>query len=308
MKEFVFKFGIASVLIVGGFLAVCVVAFPRFFASSEAAINNRQNALVSPTQNTRLRSVDNATDVPEAEYQSRRARIRQLFDESNFEGIVKEGDEIQAVWATTGGERYAKLILEVIYTFGYSRIADGHPEVRSLSEKYATVALERADTYSLESERYLVMSLGYYANLPSFNEAEALKLRNSSKLWLRLLARLERERDTSADPYLALQKQLSAPENPYWNDEGSNPVAKSKYEAEMTEYNAKRKWLSDQYRLRNVAEVAEPWGTKFLANVYSRPPFSRDELSGLLSEYQIAESLRRSILKARNDLVPNSRR
>ena len=33
MKDFIFKFGIVSVVIVGGVLAVCAVAFPRFFAS-----------------------------------------------------------------------------------------------------------------------------------------------------------------------------------------------------------------------------------------------------------------------------------
>ena len=44
-------------------------------------------------------------------------------------------------------------------------------------------------------------------------------------------------------------------------------------------YNEKRKWLLDQYKLRNVEEVAVPWARKFLANVYSKPPFSRDELN-----------------------------
>ena len=87
MKEFIFKFGIVSVLIVGGFLAVCAVAFPRIFASSEAAISNGQeDSLISRTQNTRPGSVENgATDVPEAEYQARLARIKQWADSGNFQ-------------------------------------------------------------------------------------------------------------------------------------------------------------------------------------------------------------------------------
>lgn len=324
MQKFIFKFGLVSVLIAGGFLAVYAFVFSGFFTSSEASINDgQQKSLVMPKQNARPRSVENgATDVPEAEYKARLARIRQLLDEGNFEELVKQGDEIQEIWATDGGERFAKLILEVTNAFGYSRISDGHPEVGTLSGKYATVALERADSYSLESEWYLVMRLGYYANLPSFNEEEALKLRNSSKFWLHLLTRLERENDHSFDPYTALRKQLVPPEDPRWNgvllqmqisppEDPSwsgvvDPVAKARFQAEMAEYNEKRKKQGDQFKLVNVAEVAEPRGTKFLANVYSRPPFSREELGSLLSEYQIAESLRRSILKARDDLVPTA--
>ncbi len=293
-------------LIAGGLLAVCSVALPRFFVSSEAAIDNGDlNPLVSHMRNASPRKVDiGATDIPEAEYKARLALIKQLVDEGNFEELVEEADEIQAVWAINGGERYAKLILEVMNAFGYSRISDGHPEVRGLGDKYATVALERADSFSLESEQYLLMRLRSFTDLPSLNDAEVLKLRNSSKLWLHLFTRLENERDSSADPYLTLQKQLSAPENPDWSDGGSNPVAKAKYEVEMAEYNVKLKWLGDQYKLRNLAaDLAEPRGTKFLASVYSRPPFSREELSTLLSEYPIAESLRRSILKATDDLA-----
>ncbi len=323
MQKFIFKFGLVSVLI-GGFLAVYAFVFSGFFTSSEAAINDgQQKSLVMPKQNARPRNVDiGAADVPEAEYRVRLARIRQFTDAGSFEELVKEGDEIQVVWAANGGERFAKLILEVMNAFGYSPISDGHPEVRSLSDKYATVALERADSYSLESEQYLLMRLRYFPDLPSFNEEEALKLRNSSKMWLHLLTRLERENDHSFDPYTALRKQLVPPEDPRWNgvllqmqisppeDPSSSgvvdPVAKARYQAEMAEYYEKRKKQRDQYNLLNVAEVAEPWGTKFLANVYSKPPFSREELSTLLSEYPIAESLRRSILKARDDLVPSS--
>jgi len=298
---------IALVLGASCVFAVSALVLAGAFTSSEAATGDRVGYSVARgTRKTPMKEATNpaAKDVPEAEYRERLARIRQLSDEGNFEQLVKEGDEIQDIWAFDGGERFAKLILEVLNSFGYSRISDGHPEVGRLSAKYAIVALERADSYSLESELYLLMRLGYFPDLPSFNHAEALKLRNSSKLWLHLLTRLERERDSSADPYLGLQKQLSAPEDPYWNDGGgSNPVAKAEFEARMAEYNLKRKWLADQYKLRNIAEVAEPWGTKFLAKVYSRPPFSREELNALLSQYPIAKSLRATILKARDDLA-----
>lgn len=308
MKNLILKFGIVSVLVAAGFLAVCAFAFPRFFASSETTDDGLRFSLVSQKQNARpkIGGIGKA-DVPEAEFQARLARIRQFTDAGSFEELVKEGDEIQAVWAANGGERFAKLILEVMDAFGYSRIRDGHPEVRSLGDKYATVALERADSYSLESEQYLLMRLRSFSDLPSLNDAEVLKLRNSSKLWLHLFSRLERERDPVADPYLTPPlKQLSAPEDPRWSGV-VDTAAKAKYEAEMAEYNVKRKWLADQYKLRNLAaDLAEPWGTKFLANVYSRPPFSREELSTLLSEHQITESLRRSILKARDDLASSS--
>ncbi|MGB7209700.1 MAG: hypothetical protein WBD27_13640 [Pyrinomonadaceae bacterium] len=324
MKNPIFKYGIVSMLVTGGFIAVSAFALPSFFASSEVAIDNGEhNSSVSRPRNTRPRSFENgATDVPEAEYHARLARIRQFTDAGSFEELVKEGDEIQAVWAANGGERFAKLILEVLDAFGYSRICDGHPEVRSLSDEYATVALARADSFSLESERRLLMRLRSFSDLPSLNDAELLKLRNGSKLWLHLFTRLERENDHSFDPYIALRKQLVPPEDPRWNgvlfqmqisppEDPSwsgvvDPVAKARYQAEMAEYNEKRKKQGDQYKLLNVAEAAEPWGTKFLAYVYSKPPFSREELNTLLSEHPIAESLRRSILKARDDLVPGA--
>jgi hypothetical protein len=308
MQNFIFKFGIVLVLIFVGLLAVCAFAFPRFFASSVAAINNgQQKSLASPTQNARPTNIEKgATDVPEAEFKARLAVIIQLVEDGNFEDLVKEGDEIEEVWRTDGGERYAKLILEVTNAFGYSRICDGHPEVGNLSVKYATGALERPDSYSLETEADLVGKLLYYPNVPSFKEDEALTLRNSSKLCLHLLARLERERDQSADPYLTPPfKQLEEPEEPRWSGV-VNPMEKAKFEKEVAKYNERRKWLGEQYRLRNVAaELAEPLGTKFLANVYSRPPFSAEELKALLSDYPIAESLRKGILKARDDLATN---
>jgi hypothetical protein len=306
MKNTIFKLGMYIVLVAGGFLAVYAFVFSGFFTRSEAAGENRsQNSRVSGTRNVRATNSDipNA-DVPEAEYKVRLARIRQLSDDGNFDKLVKEGDEIQAIWAENGGERFAKLILEMLDAFGYSRISDGHPEVRSLSDEYSTTALARADSFSLESECRLLMRLRSFSDLPSLDDAEVLKLRNSSKLWLHLFTRLANERDPSADPYLALQKQLSAPENPNWNDEGSNPVAKAKFEQAMKVYYEKRKWLGEQYKLRNLAtDLAEPWGTKFLANVYSRPPFAREELKMLLSENPLSDKLKKGILKARDDLA-----
>ena len=292
-------------LIVGCFLTDCVFAVPKVFTTSEAIDESHTDSLTRRVRTTATRMGENGvTDVPEAEYRERLTRIRRLIDQGKRDEIIKEGDEIQDIWAKEGGERYAKLILEVLNSFGYSRIADGDPELGSLAEKYAIVALERADFYSLESEYCLLGRLGYSPDIPSFSASEVVKLRNSSRLWMHLLARLQREKDPSADPYFVdPPKQLDAPEDPRWNgvvDSG----AMAAFEKETKVYNEKRKWLSDQYKLRNVEELAVPRGRKFLANVYSRPPFSRDELNALLSEYAIAEVLRTSILKARDDLAP----
>src|SRR5438045_8907241 len=115
MQKFIFNFGLVSVLIAGGFLAVYAFVFSGFFTKSEAATDDRiQSSRVSRTQNRPSESDDVLkTDLPEAEYKSRLARIKQSLDEGNFEELVKQGDEIQKIWATDGGERFAKLILEV---------------------------------------------------------------------------------------------------------------------------------------------------------------------------------------------------
>lgn len=232
-----------------------------------------------------------ATDIPEVEYQARLARIGQFVEAGNFEALLREGDEIQDIWGGNGGERFARLILEITNAGGYSIICDAHPEARNLLEKYAVAALERSDSYGFESEAFLVMKLRY--------------LPNRTHLWLHLLSRLEREKDLSADPYFVPPyRQVDAPEDPRWNRD-VDEAAKAKFERERKAYIEELKWLRDQYRLRNIAaELAEPLGTKFLAHVYSRPPFSHDDLESLLDGYTIADSLKKKILKARDEMVP----
>ena len=306
MQNLIFKFGMALVLIVGGFIAVCAFAFPTLFASSEVVDDRLQSSLISRKQNGRPKVVDiDGDDVPEAEYQARLERIREFANAANFEELVKEGDEIQAVWGTGGGERYAKLVLELTSDLGSSEIVHEHPEAMELRDKYATAALARSDSFSIDSELHLAMELRHSAFVRSFNETEALKLRNSSKLWLHLLARLERENDPSFNPYkaLSLSNHLITPAE---LAAVKDPVEKSRLEALEAAHQKKLKKYVHQYQLQNVAEIAEPLATKFLANVYSRPPFRGEELKALLSEYPISVRLKKKILKARDDLAQNA--
>ena len=278
MQNFIFRFGIVSVIIAGGFLVVCAFAFPGFFATSASVSSNgQQNSPDSRTRNGCLKNIDmGATDVPKVEYDVRLARIAQFLDAGNFQALVKERDEIEDVWGAGGGERYAKLILEVISSFGDSRILHEHPEANDLRDKYATAALARSDSYGIESEVYLARNLRHSAFVPSFTEAEASKLRKSSKMWLHLLTRLECDRDPSFDLNKALANQPTPPEDPRFSGV-VDPVAKARFQTAMAEYIEQRKRIGYQYKLLNMSsDLAEPWGTKFLANVYSRPPFSRE--------------------------------
>ena len=100
-----------------------------------------------------------------------------------------------------------------------ARIADGHPELGSLAEKYAIVALERADSYSLETERYLLIAFGLYSRYPKFQRDRNSETSQVARDFGCICsARLDREKDLSANPYFVdPPKQLDAPEDPRWN-------------------------------------------------------------------------------------------
>ena len=114
MKSLMFKFGIVSVLIVVGLLAVCALCFSKIFCELlRLAINPGElDLLASRPRNTDARRIVNGdTDVPEAQYHERLARIRRLLDQGKVEEIVKEGDEIQDIWAKGRGRKICEIDL-----------------------------------------------------------------------------------------------------------------------------------------------------------------------------------------------------
>ncbi len=242
-------------------------------------------------------------DVPEAEYLERLARIKRFAHEGNFNQLTKEGDEILETWGPYGGERFARLTLKLIDALGNGGMPDKNPTAWDLREKYAIAALAVPESYSIESELSLVGQLQYYALVSSFSEVEAVKLRNSSKFWLHLLARIEREKDPSVnlDPKQSLPMHLTTAAE-LRKIEIENPLAAARLRLSEAEHQEKLKKIAYQFQLKDFSVTAEKIGTRFLASVYSKPPFSRVELEALLAEHPIPESLRQRILKARDNL------
>jgi hypothetical protein len=310
MRKIILRIGLVVGFVVTGFLAASALVSSGLLANSEAATSNgARNSVVSGTAKTPMKNAadPSVTDIPETEYKRRLTRIKQLADEGNLQELVKEGDDIHKIWGSGGGERFARLTLEVINAFCLSRVLDENPEAWDLREKYARAALATSDSYGIESELNLVGQISYLAHVSSFSEAEVLRLRTGSRLWLHLLTRLESEKDPSVnlDPYQSLPNHLTTTYE-LRSVEIVDPLAAARLRTAETEHQEKLKKISYQFQLRNLSEIAERSGTRFLANVYSRSPFSREELSALLSEHPIAESLRRSILKARDDLMRRS--
>lgn len=253
--------------------------------------------------NHRARSTRHRQTQFDAEF----SRLDALVRTKDLPGLIAAADDIDHTWGKTGGQDYGRLMLEV--SNALANFFDGD-EAYELSQKYATRALTKADTFSLRLETILLGFLTRDLALNASASKNATQLnwtkerRVKAKLWLHAWRRLEKGIDRSFDfsepPGLKVlpPKETGLPPG-VSPDAIKDEKLRATYKAEMSVNSKKSEEYNDQMELRSLDKSFPKNAEEYLVRVYSEPPYDLDELR----RYLIACGLNDSTTKRVEDEV-----
>jgi hypothetical protein len=213
----------------------------------------------------------------------------------DLKGITDLGDAAQLAWAHAGGEWYGLLMIEI------TNLISNNFSQFELSQKYSTLALAQAETFSLELETRLLRFLTRDLNskdVPGKWTAERI---TKARLWLHAWRRLERGINRSFD-FNDRSTLNVMPPRETGLPSGVAPEAirdaalRGKYEAALAANSKKIQEYSRQFRLRSLDQTFPKDAERYLARVYGEPPNNQAELRGLLSTYGVNQSAKQRLL------------
>ncbi|HET6893599.1 MAG TPA: hypothetical protein VFH31_21045 [Pyrinomonadaceae bacterium] len=235
---------------------------------------------------------------PQTQFDNEFARLDALVRSKNLPGLIAAADDIEHTWGKTGGQDYGRLMLEV--SNALTNFFDGD-EAYELSQKYATRALAKADTFSLRLETILLGFLTRDLALSASASQNATQLnwrkerRVKAKLWLHAWRRLEKRIDRSFDFSEPPSLNVSPPTETGLPP-GASPDAikdeklRARYKAALSANAKKSEEYNDQMELRNLDKSFPNKAEEYLVRVYSEPPYDLDELRRYLIAYGLNES------------------
>jgi hypothetical protein len=245
-----------------------------------------------------LSAVSASQPLKQAAFDAEMSRLDALIRAKNLEGLVAAVDEIENTWGKNGGQFYGRLMLEVSNSLANS-FSGTKPD--ELSQKYASLALTRADTMSLRLETIL---LGFLSRDLAANTQEANWVKERSdktKLWLHARARLEkginRNFDFNDRPLLKVR-----PPEETGLPAGTAPEAirdqklRATYKAAIAANAAKAREYNKQIELKSLDGMLTKKAEEYIVRVYAEPPYNLDELERHLTTSGLDQTIRERVL------------
>lgn len=281
-------------LLAGACLLVLFVVIS--FAEHRSPAGPNQSA--PPSSSLALSAVSPAQPLKQASFDAEMSRLDALIRAQNLEGFVAAADEIENTWGKDGGQFYGRLMLEVS-----NSLANSFSETKryELSQKYAALALDRADTMSLRLETILLEFLSRDLAADT-EEASWVKERSDkTKLWLHAWARLEkginRNFDFNDPPLLKVR-----PPEKTGLPAGVVPEAikdqklRATYKAAIAANAAKAREYNKQMELKSLDGMFVRKAEEYIVRVYAEPPYNFDELERHLTTSGLDQTIRERVL------------
>lgn len=262
-----------------------------------------QSTLSAPESSPPRTSAVNAGSDPaqplnQAAFDAEMSRLDALIRANDLDGLVAAADQIENTWRKDGGQFYGRLMLEVSNSLANS-FSGTKPD--ELSQKYASLALTRADTMSLRLETILLdfLSRDLTANT---QEANWVKERSDkTKLWLHAWARLEkginRNFNFNDRPLLKVR-----PPEETGLPAGTAPEAvidqklRATYMAAIAANSAKAQDYNKQIELKSLDGLFTKKAEGYIVRVYAQPPYNLEEVERHLNASGLDQTIRKRVL------------
>jgi hypothetical protein len=241
---------------------------------------------------------DPAQPLNQAAFDAEMSRLDALIRANDLGGLVAAADQIENTWQKEGGQLYGRLMLEVSNSLANS-FSGTKPD--ELSQKYASLALARADTMSLRLETILLdfLSRDLTANTQEANWAKERS--DKTKLWLHAWARLEnginRNFDFDDRPLLKVR-----PPDETALPAGVAPEAikdqklRVTYKAAIAANAAKTQEYNRQIEFKSLDGLFTKKAEEYIVRVYAQPPYNLDELERHLTASGLDQTIRKRVL------------
>ncbi len=252
-------------------------------------------------------SAANAVSVPaqplnQAAFDAEMSRLDALIRANDFDGLVTAADQIENTWRKNGGQFYGRLMLEVSNSLANFFSETNRDE---LSQKYASLALARADTMSLRLETmllgFLTRDLAPRAAADAQGVSWAQERSSKTKLWLHAWSRLEkginRNFDFSDRPLLNVR-----PPEETGLPAGAAPESirdqklRAAYKAAIAANAAKAQEYNKQFELKSLDGLFTKKAEEYIVRVYAKPPYNLDELERHLTASGLDQTIRKRVL------------
>jgi len=261
----------------------------------------RPNQSAPPSSSPTLSAFSAAQPLKQAAFDAEMSRLDVLIRAQNLEGLVAAADEIENTWGKDGGQFYGRLMMEVS-----NSLANSFSETKrdELSQKYAALALVRADTMSLRLETILLEFLSRDLAADT-KQANWVKERSDkTKLWLHAWARLEkginRNFEFNDRPLLKV-----TPPQETGLPAGVAPEAirdqklRATYKAAIAANAAKAREYSKQMELKSLDRMFTRKAEEYIVRVYAEPPYNFDELERHLTTSGLGQTTRERVLSVK---------
>lgn len=236
-----------------------------------------------------------------------RAQIIDLRDHGDVNAVTSLAEATRLKWAEKDKERYAILMLTICSSLRSTRLAG--PRAAGLARQYALSTLRDANEISLETELQLIGQVTsdlLPQRAPAGND---WLLRRKEDVAVRLHGwnRLEQAIDRSWDPneFWSLVRPRPPLDVPWVTGNPPevirDPNVRAEYVAALEESRRQVEYHNTQRRLRRLKSYFTPLAARYIARVYSIPPFNTEELRRLLNEYGMAPAVRAEILDLVNE-------
>ncbi len=253
--------------------------------------------------------IDTDTDTDYEEYVQELDRIRQMAriprTDENQKVFEKFADEIESKWSKKNKNYYGYSMIEVCRLFQYN-LYDA--TWKMLCRKYALIALNHRDALPVERAFTLTDLVAIPTRgLGAVKGKDYAKCRRENTevelhMWKRLIDAIAPSWDrdeifTSHPPcptgetYNGLITPGMSPENYV------DPEIRAKYAETLEQYKKRRKWHSEQRKLRDMLKKRSGRAPEYISKLYSLPPFDMEELQDLLDKYIENESTRLKIIE-----------
>lgn len=227
----------------------------------------------------------------------------------SLDELIIQWDKIEQNSGKLGGDFYGNLSLKFLSILTSTRYRSADDKALNLSQDYAIQALEKADTFDLETEWQLLNYLRYPLTKDKLNNSQIQERRERVKLWLHALHRLKTEKDEDFDPNDLPVLNVTPPKGIRVRIAGMSPEAiedpklRAEYEKAIAANAKKADYRTKQFLLRQNESSIVKDAVKYISEMYSQPPANLQELDKLLNDYNISESLREEISNQTESLI-----
>ena len=241
-----------------------------------------------------------AKQLTQEQYRSEVAKLSVLDRAKDFDGLVKAGNDLEKRWGRSGGQNYARLMLEI------ANLLENHfarPGISATSQEYVSSALAKSESFPLWLEVMLLPFLSRDVTSAASGDSASWMRERRAKLvlwlhaWQRLEAGINRNFDFSDRPRLNIsppdETKLPAGIAP----EGiRDPKLRAQYETALAANARKGCEYNRQFMLRYLDETFPKTAENHLIRVYSKPPYQTEELRRHLLTYGLNWQIRKRVL------------